>query len=245
MAKIQLTPLYTLTLETVGGNLPLQLAVGGTGPAGPQGPQGPTGPQGVQGAQGPAGSQGPAGPQGIQGIQGPEGPEGPQGLQGIQGPEGPQGPTGPAGADGLNAPLVLRAQKTSTFYVPSTTFVADPELTSASLDTNSHYDLWVEIFYYSDAAADSICRFDRAGLSDAELRINNAIGDMAVAVRTWGNFLSASGMGITSLRQMTFSGQVITGADPGQIMIEFRQSSSHATPNEILRGSYLRLEKIE
>jgi len=117
----------TVSLNSMGASVAVDLGMTGTGcasfvgvvgPTGPTGAAGPAGKTGATGAQGPTGAAGPAGPAGAQGIQGvpgsqgipgtpgaaglqgvagPVGPQGPQGFQGPAGATGPQGPTGPSG----------------------------------------------------------------------------------------------------------------------------------------------------
>lgn len=138
--------------------------------------------------------------------------------------------------------LVKSADETKTLNVA---WVADGDLVSPTLDTNSVYRFELMLITQAGANSDFAFRVARTGLSDATLTYAGDLDAANAATITWNAQQNIAGSGASAApRSGNYIGYILTGGNPGTVVIEWRQQTSNAEETKLLRGSMMMLRKV-
>lgn len=123
------------------------------------------------------------------------------------------------------------------------TFAADGTL-QAELEANSVYRLEIMLRFRGGTAEDFRFRVNRTGLSDAELRFAGDLDNNSAATLTWTSAVNCAVAAAGTNYLGNYIGVVITGADPGTLILEWAQQVTGATAATLAAGSMLMLRQV-
>lgn len=120
----------------------------------------------------------------------------------------------------------------------------DPDLVSETLVANAIYRVELLMLTSSDSATDLSFRFQRTGLSDANLRVAGDLDNAAASTFTWLNQQNIAGSSATNYRMGNYIGVLQTGANTGAVSIQWRQQTTGAGNSTLRAGSMMMLRRV-
>lgn len=111
-------------------------------------------------------------------------------------------------------------------------------------DANAIYRFELMLAFTAGTAEDFRFRVTRSGLSDADLRFASDLDNSAAPTLTWNSVTNCAGNGVTSVRMGNYIGYLITGSNPGDVILQWAQQTTGANPTTLLTGSMMMLRRV-